>query len=303
MDGDGSAGELTEVDEALCGGTARTVEVTARCRDGRTFPAELRVGLLEGRAQRMFMALVRDVSERERSRERIEYLTGHDELTELPNGRLFSTQTEAAVERAGRTERQVAVLHVDLNRFSLVNQGLGSAGGDELLRQTAGRLREAARPMDVVARYAADEFLILAARIEPPARPRPSAARRAPDQLLYPPPQHRGAAVGGEAVSRSLRPLGTSLRVEPARPWRARLGQPQREDEPNERHEDGEHAASLPLRKVIEATPTLPQTTAIVPSTRSRLVQPERLHADHDEPREQRGDDDRVDQARPWSDQ
>ncbi len=100
--GNGSVGELTEVDEALCGGAARTIEVTARCRDGGTFPAEIRVGLLEGRAGRMFMALVRDVSERERSRERIEYLSGHDELTELPNGRLFSTQTEAAVERAGR---------------------------------------------------------------------------------------------------------------------------------------------------------------------------------------------------------
>ena len=112
------------------------------------------------------MALVRDVSERERSRERIEYLAGHDVLTELPNCHLFSTQAEAAVERARRSERQVAVLHVDLNRFSLVNQGLGSAGGDDLLRQTAGRLREAARPMDVVARYAADEFLILADDLE-----------------------------------------------------------------------------------------------------------------------------------------
>lgn len=162
-----SVDDLTEVDEALCGGGARTIEVTARCQDGRTFPAEVRVGVLEGRAGRMFMALVRDVSERERSRERIEYLTGHDELTELPNCRLFTTETEAAVERAGRAARQAAVLHVDLNRFSLVNQGLGGHGGDELLRQTAGRLREAARPMDVVARYAADEFLILAADLEP----------------------------------------------------------------------------------------------------------------------------------------
>lgn len=89
------------------------------------------------------MALSRDVSERERDRQRIEYLSGHDELTELPNCRFFTTQVDAAVDRAGRSGRQVAVLHVDLNRFSLVNQGLGLAGGDELLRQTAGRLREA----------------------------------------------------------------------------------------------------------------------------------------------------------------
>ncbi len=47
MDGNGSAGDLTQVDEALSGGAARMVEVTARCRDGHTFPAEIRVGLLE----------------------------------------------------------------------------------------------------------------------------------------------------------------------------------------------------------------------------------------------------------------
>ena len=61
--GTARSNELTEVDEALCGGAARTIEVTARCRDGRTFPAEVRVGLLEGRAGRMFMALVRPTGE------------------------------------------------------------------------------------------------------------------------------------------------------------------------------------------------------------------------------------------------
>jgi len=167
VDDPGAVGPLTEVDETLCGGGARTVEVTARRRDGRTFPVEARVGLLDGRTGRMFMTLMRDVSEREHDRRRIEYLSDHDELTELPNCRFFASQVEAAVDRAGRSDRHVAVLHVDLNRFSLVNQGLGSAGGDELLRQTAGRLREAARPMDLVARYSADEFLLLASDLAP----------------------------------------------------------------------------------------------------------------------------------------
>lgn len=162
-----AVGALTQAEETVCSGEARTVELTARRRDGETFPAEARVGLVQGRTGRMFMALVRDVSARERDRQRIEYLSGHDELTELPNCRFFTTQVDAAVDRAGRSDHQVAVLHVDLNRFSLVNQGLGSAGGDELLRQTAGRLREAARPMDLVARYSADEFLLLASDLPP----------------------------------------------------------------------------------------------------------------------------------------
>jgi diguanylate cyclase (GGDEF)-like protein/PAS domain S-box-containing protein len=165
-DGD-SVDALTAVDDSLCAGDARTVELKARCRDGRSFPAEVRVGLLEASAGRMFMALVRDVSERERSRQRIEYLYGHDALTGLPNCKLFSEHAQGAVERARRSGCEVAVLHVDLNRFSLINQGLGSSRGDQLLREVAGRLREAARPMDVVARYSADEFLVLSADLAP----------------------------------------------------------------------------------------------------------------------------------------
>ncbi len=76
-----AVGALTEADETLCGGGARTVELTARRRDGETFPVEARVGLVGGRRGRMSMALVRDVTERERDRRRIEYLSDHDELT------------------------------------------------------------------------------------------------------------------------------------------------------------------------------------------------------------------------------
>ncbi len=124
-----AVGALTEADETMCGGGARTVEVTARRRDGRTLPVEARVGLLEGRTGRTFMTLMRDVSEREHDRRRIEYLSDHDELTELPNCRFFASQVEEAVERAGRSDRHVAVLHVDLNRFSLVNQGSAQPEG------------------------------------------------------------------------------------------------------------------------------------------------------------------------------
>ena len=177
LDGDTQARALTDVDEELCGGRARTVEVVARRKEGETFSAEVRVGLVESRGGRLLMALVRDISERKRSQQQIEYLGEHDILTGLPNCRLFTRHVEGAVERARRGRHEVAVLHVDLNRFKLINQGLGAAAGDELLRQTASRLREAAHSMDVVARYSADEFLMLIADIEAGNLPAAAAAR------------------------------------------------------------------------------------------------------------------------------
>ena len=164
---DGGYGRLTDPDGGLCGHDVRTIAVTGRRKDGATFPAELTLGPIETQGRNLFVALARDVSDRERAERQIEYLGGHDALTGLPNCRAFTGHVEAAVERAQREGRQVAVLHVDLNRFSLVNQGLGPDGGDQLLAQTASRLREAARPMDVVARYSADEFLLLLADIAP----------------------------------------------------------------------------------------------------------------------------------------
>ncbi len=178
VDGGGPETMFTQVDDELCGGSARTLEVLARRKEGSTFPAEVRVGLVESRAGRRFMALVRDISERKRSEQQITYLGEHDLLTGLPNSRLFTREVEGAVARAERGRREVAVLHVDLNRFKLINQGLGTDAGDELLRQTASRLREAAQPMDVVARYSADQFLVLVPDVEalPGEAPAPGAA-------------------------------------------------------------------------------------------------------------------------------
>lgn len=89
VDGGEHRAMFTQVDDELCGGSARTIEVLARRKEGSTFPAEVRVGLVESHAGRRFMALVRDITERKRSQEQIEYLGEHDHLTGLPNSRLF----------------------------------------------------------------------------------------------------------------------------------------------------------------------------------------------------------------------
>jgi PAS domain S-box-containing protein/diguanylate cyclase (GGDEF)-like protein len=171
---------LREIDAALshealddlCSGSARgrpvTIESVYRRKDGTTFPVEVRVGLLDaGGPELLFLALARDVSDRKRAEEQIAYLASYDSITGLPNRGLFEEHLELALSRARRGRGSLAVLYVDLDRFHLVNESLGRAAGDELLRQAASRLREIARTMDLVARDGADEFLLLLADIEP----------------------------------------------------------------------------------------------------------------------------------------
>ena len=84
--------------------------------------------------------------------------TLHDELTDLPNRALFMDRLAVALSRR---EAEVAVLHVDVDRFKHVNERFGHAGGDELLRNVARRLRDAIRPSDTVARLGGDDFVVL----------------------------------------------------------------------------------------------------------------------------------------------
>jgi diguanylate cyclase (GGDEF)-like protein/PAS domain S-box-containing protein len=85
----------------------------------------------------------------------------HDPLTGLPNRTLFLDRLEHALSRRDRTSGQLAVLFLDLDRFKLVNDGLGHAAGDRLLVAAGARLRGLLRPSDTLARFGGDEFTIL----------------------------------------------------------------------------------------------------------------------------------------------
>jgi diguanylate cyclase (GGDEF)-like protein len=104
---------------------------------------------------------VEDVTERRALRERLAYAAIHDPLTALPNRVLFMDRLETSLSRAARHGRQVAVIFLDLDRFKLVNDGMGHAAGDRLLETVAARLERVMRPSDTVARFGGDEFVVL----------------------------------------------------------------------------------------------------------------------------------------------
>jgi diguanylate cyclase (GGDEF)-like protein/PAS domain S-box-containing protein len=110
---------------------------------------------------------LKDVERRlEESNRRLQVLATTDELTQLPNRRLFGEQLDLALARARRGGLAVAVLCLDLDNFKVVNDSLGHGYGDQLLFEIGARLRAGARDTDVVARIGGDEFVILLADLE-----------------------------------------------------------------------------------------------------------------------------------------
>jgi diguanylate cyclase (GGDEF)-like protein len=90
-----------------------------------------------------------------------EWLALHDELTGLPNRRLFAARLTTAVERAERSGNSLALVVLDLNDFKHINDSLGHVAGDQVLREVSSVLRKSIRTTDTVARLGGDEFIIV----------------------------------------------------------------------------------------------------------------------------------------------
>jgi diguanylate cyclase (GGDEF)-like protein/PAS domain S-box-containing protein len=130
-------------------------------RDGTIVHAELAVVPFADHGPPSVQVAVRDVSDRKRSEEQMTALAYRDALTGLPNRRLFNDRLGIALAQARRYRHRLAVVFVDLDRFKPVNDTLGHAAGDELLKAVAERLSACIRLGDTVARLAGDEFTLL----------------------------------------------------------------------------------------------------------------------------------------------
>ncbi len=137
----------------------QVVEETFRRLDGSTFEAETSaLPILYGTSDAMLM-IVQDVSERKAHLEKLQRLALFDDLTGLANRYFVLTRLEIEMLAARDRGVPLAVLVVDVNRFREINNILGYANGDELLKQLAGRLQDIAGADSLIGRLGGDEFI------------------------------------------------------------------------------------------------------------------------------------------------
>jgi diguanylate cyclase (GGDEF)-like protein/PAS domain S-box-containing protein len=142
---------------------AQPVELRVRRADGNWIHVEAVVANLTDRPSVQGTVVnARDITERKQAEAALEHQALHDSLTGLPNRLLFLDRLDHAITRANRDVASApAVMFLDLDRFKLVNDGMGHEAGDRLLAAVATRLRGALRPGDTIARFGGDEFVLL----------------------------------------------------------------------------------------------------------------------------------------------
>jgi diguanylate cyclase (GGDEF)-like protein/PAS domain S-box-containing protein len=131
-------------------------------RDGKIFPVfVISTPIIEEGKVTAVVTAFRDITERKRLEEKVSHQAHYDFLTDLPNKMLFLHHLSHALTHARRNRKSLAVLFLDLDHFKKINDSLGHAVGDELLKCVARTLKCCIRADDIVARIGGDEFSIL----------------------------------------------------------------------------------------------------------------------------------------------
>jgi diguanylate cyclase (GGDEF)-like protein/PAS domain S-box-containing protein len=138
------------------------LELRVRHSDGAYLFAETqRTNLLHDPNVKGIVLTTRDISERKEFEEQLSHQAFHDSITGLANRVLFRDRVTHALERQERDQKPIAVLFMDLDDFKTINDSLGHAAGDVVLREVGDRIRDTLRAADTAARLGGDEFAIL----------------------------------------------------------------------------------------------------------------------------------------------
>ncbi|MGB4065099.1 MAG: EAL domain-containing protein [Azonexus sp.] len=170
-------------------------EVRCHRSNGSEFPAWQSVSVVRDANGSVthFVTAFSDVTAIYDAQQKLQHLAHHDPLTGLPNRLLFDERLRYALEQATRNEQRCILLFLDLDGFKVINDTLGHAVGDELLRIVGDRLRDVLRSSDTIARLGGDEFVILAGSFNPVYAAQ--LAEKILDQLRLP------VTVSGESLS------------------------------------------------------------------------------------------------------
>jgi diguanylate cyclase (GGDEF)-like protein/PAS domain S-box-containing protein len=157
-------------------GVCRNFEARFRKKNGEVFWAMLSASAIELEGVPSILSIARDISEVKTAQDEIRHLAFYDPLTELPNRRLLLERLRQTVTAGKRNGRQRALLFIDLDNFKNLNDTLGHAVGDLLLKEVGERLTGCIRAADTAARVGGDEFVVI---LEDLGKTSEEAARRA----------------------------------------------------------------------------------------------------------------------------
>lgn len=143
-------------------------EIWDKRKSGESYVKWLSIKLVRDEGNRLthHVAVFSDISERKAAEERMQHLAHYDVLTDLPNRTLFSDRLQQGITRAKRDQTRMALMFLDLDKFKPINDALGHAVGDLLLKEVAKRLVHCVRASDIVSRLGGDEFVMLLPTIE-----------------------------------------------------------------------------------------------------------------------------------------
>jgi len=136
-------------------------EATGKRMDKRIFPLEISVTPLDAENELTFTAVIRDISQRKQSEDKLTKLAQNDSLTGLANRSLFYSQLEHLILRTRRNHIPSTLLLIDLDHFKQINDNMGHNIGDEVLKFVARTLACSIRDIDLAARLGGDEFAVI----------------------------------------------------------------------------------------------------------------------------------------------
>ena len=138
-------------------------ELSCKKSDGTKFTAQLQIKPLKDKtgSYKQFFATLINISKYKKNEQRILQIAHYDDLTGLPNRVMFLERMGQVMSYAKRHDLHAVIFFIDLDKFKSINDSLGHDAGDEVLKETAIRLKSSTRKEDIVARFSGDEFAVL----------------------------------------------------------------------------------------------------------------------------------------------